>query len=199
MRRLALALLLLSSLSAFADIENILVRNGNTNYMNGSSRMREHVSGYGKHFAYFERNGVAYVVTDAATLDRIDRVLEPQRAIGQRQAALGQDQAALGQEQALLGQEQAKLGQRQAALGARQAGARGEEARRLSARQRELAEEQRELGAKQRELGDRQRVLGDRQRELGDKQREAGREAMAKLEKIFEESIRNNIAFRHRD
>ena len=199
MRRLALVFALLTSASAFAEITNIMVRDGDSSYINGSSRMRQHLSGYGKRFAYFEQNGAGYVITDAAALDRIDAVLEPQRVIGQRQAALGQDQAALGQEQALLGQEQAKLGLQQAALATRQIGARDDQARALSARQRELSEKQRELGNEQRVLGDRQRLLGDRQRVLGEQQREASRKVEVKLEEIFDAAIRNKIAVRHRD
>jgi hypothetical protein len=197
MRALALALALLTATSLFAELKNIMVREGDSSYIHSDGDMPR-ITGYGKNFAYFELDGVAYAITDPETLRRLSATLKPQRDLGKRQAALGERQAKLGEEQAALGGQQAKLGSRQAELASRQIGARRDEADALSARQRELSEAQRELGAKQRELGIRQRALGDQQRELGEEQRVLARQVEAKLKTIFEQSVRSGVAVRHR-
>lgn len=187
MRRilLTLALAVLTGTAVAATVENIIVRDGGHSYINGNGDFRdpslEHR--FGDRYAAFELDGVRYVITDEATLDKIADVIEPQVELGQKQAELGKKQAELGQEQAALGAQQARLG-------ARQAGTRD------SDRQRELAEQQRELAAEQRKLGEKQRELGDEQRELGAQQREAGRRAERELEKIFEKAVRDGIARR---
>jgi len=94
---------------------------------------------------WFARNGHDYFVRDAATLDRLEQLFEPQRALGKQQGALGR--------------QQGELGRRQAAIGRQQADADHEQQRELSRQQRELATEQRALGAKQHELGKRQAEL----------------------------------------
>jgi hypothetical protein len=176
------ALAILTGTAVAATVENIIVKNGDHSYINGDvndSTMRH----LGQHYAAFELDGVRYAITDAATLEKIEKVMAPQVELGKRQAALGERQAELGGEQAKIGAEQARLGARQATT-------------RNEARQRELAEQQRELAEEQRKLGDRQRELGDRQRELGDRQREAGRIAEKELEKIFRNSVASGVARR---
>lgn len=180
MRKLALLLLLALPLSA-ADFRNIIVRDGDHSYVHidGNARDLDHL---GRHFAYFERDGVAWLITDDDTLDELERVMRPQ-------AELGEEQARLGREQAELGRQQAALGAKQAAIGAEQAHARGDRARELQRRQRELADEQ-------RELAEQQRPLAAEQRRLGEKQREAGRIARAKMERIFARAISTGVAKR---
>ena len=170
-----LALLLL-----FATYTNVVIHDHPHSYIHGdSSRVRTDL---GKHYAYFERDGVAYVIHDPATLARLQTILQPQVELGQKQAALGQQQAELGR-------KQAALGARQAELGVQQISARGERANRLSRRQQELASEQNVLAGQQQPLAEQQRILGE-------KQREAGRVARPKMEKIFEEALRSGIAKR---
>ena len=180
MRTLALLLLLALPLSA-ADFRNIIIRDGDHSYvhMDGAERDLDHL---GRHFAYFERNGVAWVITDDDTLEELERVMRPQ-------VELGEEQARLGREQAELGRQQAAIGAKQAAIGAQQAEARGERARELQRRQSELADQQ-------RELADQQRPLAAEQRKLAEKQREAGRIARGKMERIFERAISSGVAKR---
>ncbi|HYR29456.1 MAG TPA: hypothetical protein VEU30_13380 [Thermoanaerobaculia bacterium] len=174
------ALALLAGTAVAASVENIIIRDGNQSFVYGDGDYRN--TSFGDRYASFELDGVRYVITDEATLEELNEILEPQVELGKKQADLGAKQAKLGE-------EQARLGAKQAELGARQAWARDDE-------QRELSGKQRELSAKQRELGDRQRVLGDRQRELGDAQREAGREAKKELEKVFRNAVRSGVARR---
>jgi hypothetical protein len=131
---------------------------------------------------YFERDGVRYVIHDPATIEKVERIVQPQVELGKQQAALGEQQAAIGQ-------KQAEIGRRQAELGVQQISARGEHARRLQRRQQVLSEEQNELAEQQRPLAEQQRILGE-------KQREASRIAKPKLEKIFEEALRSGVAKR---
>lgn len=186
MRKLVLVLLGLFVLTvalplSAATFDNIIVRNGNHSYVH-TNRNAPDVDDLGRQFAYFERNGAGYVIRDAATLQRIERLLQPQ-------VDLGSEQARLGQQQAALGAKQAALGAKQAALGAQQISARGARATELQRRQHELAEQQ-------RELADQQRPLADEQRELGEKQREASRIALGQMEKVFDEAIRSGVAER---
>ncbi|HVG25873.1 MAG TPA: hypothetical protein VND45_17075 [Thermoanaerobaculia bacterium] len=169
-------LLLLTLLAATYD--NIAIHDNGRSYM--EMRGNRELSDLGGRYAYFERDGVAYVIRDAATLDQLRAILRPQVELGEQQAALGRQQAALGE-------KQAAIGQRQAELGMQQVGASGERSRRLHVRQRELA-------AQQSELADQQRPLGEQQRVLGARQREASRVAKPKLEKIFADAIRTGIA-----
>lgn len=181
MRKLALFVLALALPLSAATFDNIIVRKDNRSYMH-TNRNAPDVDDLGRRFAYFERNGVGYVIREAATLQRIERVLQPQNALGSEQARLGQQQAALGA-------KQAALGAKQAALGAEQISARGARSSELQRRQNDLAEQQ-------RELAEQQRPLADEQRELAEKQREASRIALAQMEKLFDEAIRTGVAKR---
>ena len=181
MNKLPLLLLALALPLSAATIDNIIVRKDNQSYVH-TNRNAPDVDDIGDHFAYFEHDGTAYVIRDAATLQRIHRVLQPQ-------VDLGNEQARLGRQQAALGEKQAALGRKQAALGMEQVSARGARARELQQRQHELAEQQ-------RELAEQQRPLGDEQRELGEKQRKASRVALTQLEKLFDDAVRTGVAKR---
>ena len=184
MRKTAFLLVALLALPLFAaDYGTVVIHDGKHHFMNGDSGHDLDTSALGTHFAAFERDGVQYVIRDAATLARLRKVLQPQVALGAQQAKLGSQQAAIGARQAALGSKQAALGTKQATA-------------RSSERQRELAEGQRELAEQQRELADEQRPLAEQQRILGEKQRQAGRESKRQLEKIFEEAIRSGVAKR---
>ncbi|HEX6086444.1 MAG TPA: hypothetical protein VF266_18090 [Thermoanaerobaculia bacterium] len=164
----------------FAAYTNVVIHDHPHSYMNGdSSRVRTDL---GKHYAYFERDGAGYVIYDAATLAKLQTILQPQVELGRKQATLGQQQAELGR-------KQAALGARQAAIGAQQISARGERAHRLSRQQQELSAEQSVLAEQQEPLAEQQRILGE-------KQREAARIATPKMEKIFEEAVRSGVAKR---
>ena len=184
MRRIlgTLALAILAGTAVAATVENIIVRDGDFSYINGDSGKLS-LEKFGDRYAAFELDGVRYVITDDATLDRIGEVIEPQVELGQKQAELGKKQAALGQKQASLGIEQAQLGLQQASAGS-------------ESRQRRLAEEQRQLAEKQRELGDKQQELGEQQRVLGERQRAAGDKAERELETIFRQAVRSGVARR---
>ena len=183
MKKIAL-LVLAFTLPLFADsFINIVIRDGKRSYSNGE-RGDTDLSGLGRHYAYFERNGVGYVIHDDATLDRLQEAIQPQVELGEEQAKLGAEQAKLGQKQAALGQQQAEIGAKQAAHW---------NDREYS---RELQEKQRVLQLRQQELAEQQRPLAEQQRILGDRQREAGRKAKARIDAIFEESLRKGVAKR---
>lgn len=137
--------------------------------------------------ALFEIDGKEFIVTDAATLDRIKQILAPQMELGRKQAALGAEQAKLGAEQAKLGSQQAALGARQAALALDRDAERERD---------ELQRRQSELGREQSALGRQQSELGRRQSELGRQQEAAGREAKKKLSALAEEAVRLGKAAR---
>src|SRR5256885_12542524 len=101
-----------------ASLDSYVLRLGATTSMNGDfdhdavARLQER---YGTRFFWFERDGEAYVVSDAKQIERAMAIVRPQQELGARQAALGRKQAALGEQQAALGLKQAAIGMRQAA------------------------------------------------------------------------------------
>ena len=157
----------------------VVYSDGDITYANGISS--EDLSwlrrAYGHRFAYFERDGHGYLITDPDTLDRIAAVYEPQQRLGRKQADLGQKQAALGRQQADLGREQARIGMRQA----------HDQSESLERRQQELGKEQDKLGEKQDALGRRQEAMGQQQEELS-------RQAEKQIAVIFDQAIRVGLA-----
>lgn len=123
---------------------------------------------------FFRRAGKAYVVRDAATLEKAEAIFKPQSELGRKQGALGRQQGALGRQQGELGRQQAQLA-----------------SRRVSERDRsdELDRQQEELGRRQHELGEQQRVLGEQQSKLGKEQERLGREAQVRFRALVDEAI----------
>jgi len=163
-KRLALAAVVLFALFAGKTDEHcaggkaLVFANGGITFANGISAtdLAALANAYGRHYAYFERNGHGYVITDPDTLDRIAAVYAPQLALGSRQAALGQKQAAIGMNQAKSGMEQARLGIQQV----------HDDSRATERRQQELSKQQDTLGEKQDALGREQTTMGHQQEEM---------------------------------
>ena len=184
MRKLALVLLALVAFpSLAASYGTIVIRDGDRQYSQGDSHDIAASASLGRRYAFFERDGVGYVIRDADTLARTRRIIKPQEDLGEQQAKLGAEQAALGAKQAALGAKQAALGMQQAAAGS------GARARELAAQQNELARAQEKLAAQQQPLAAQQRVLGE-------KQRDAAKIARRELEALFENAVRNGVATR---
>ncbi len=127
---------------------------------------------------YLKRGGKAYVVRDAATLEKARAIFKPQEELGRQQAALGSRQAALGSQQAALGAQQAKLALRHAT-------SRGSD---------DTARAQDALGKQQAELGERQGALGEEQAKLGERQEKLGREARASFRALVADAVRRGLA-----
>jgi hypothetical protein len=132
---------------------------------------------YGHHFAYFERDGQRYVITNPDTLDRIAAVYAPQMNLGRKQTDLGAKQAKLGAQQADLGRQQARIGMRQ-----------------VYDRSQTLARQQTELGKKQDQLGEKQDALGRQQEEMGRRQDDLAKTAEKQMATIFDQAIRTGVA-----
>lgn len=132
---------------------------------------------YGRHFAYMERDGKGYVITDPDTLDRIAAVYEPALKLGHKQAELGQKQAELGRQQADIGREQARVGMRQA-----------------SDHSGSLEKEQKDLERQQDALGEKQETLGRQQEAMGHRQEDLARDAEKQIAVIFDQAIRTGVA-----
>jgi hypothetical protein len=181
MRKLAPLFLLVLALPLFA-FENIVIRDGDHSVSWGRD---PRVAGvHGRQFAYFEKDGTGYVITDQAVLQRL-------MAETREQAEIGEEQARIGNEQARIGALQAEVGAQQAAIGAQQAAASDDRAR-----SRELEAKQRKLQRRQEALAEQQQPLAIQQQELGEKQRVAGLRARAAVQKIFEEALRSGVAKR---
>ena len=159
----------------------VVYSDGDVTFANGISG--DDLSGlrraYGHHFAYFERDGRSYVITDPDTLDRIAALYEPQWKLGRQQAELGRKQAALGRQQADLGREQARIGMEQ-----------------IHDHSQSIERRQNELGKKQDDLGEKQDVLGKQQEALGRQQEDIAHSAEKQIEVIFDQAIRTGVAKR---
>lgn len=168
------------------SLDSYVLRAGDsTTMMNGGfshqalGRMQER---YGARFFWFERDGKAYVVTDAKQIERAISIVKPQQDLGAKQAALGEKQAALGE-------KQAALGQKQAALGAQQATAWRDDALRET-----LSREQEALSRQQDQLGGQQEALGRQQEKLGEEQERLGKQVEQQLGDLATECIRKGLA-----
>jgi hypothetical protein len=183
MRKLALLFLVAFALPSFAATYGpIVIRDGDHHYADGDSDDFAETANLG-HYAFFERDGVGYVIRDVDTLARIRQIVKPQADLGRQQAKVGSEQAALGAKQAALGVKQAALGMKQAATS-------------NDVRARELVEQQRDLSRQQQKLSEQQMPLAEQQRVLGEKQSDAAKASRRQLEKLFDDAIRNGLAKR---
>jgi len=184
-KRLALAAVVLFALFAGKSNEHcaggkaLVFANGGNTFADGISAtdLTALSNTYGGHYAYFERSGHGYVITDPDTLDRIAAVYAPQLKLGSKQAALGQKQATIGIHQAEIGREQARLGIQQI----------HDDSNATERRQQELSKQQDALGEKQDSLGREQSAMGHQQEELS-------RSVEKQLAAIFDEAIRTGLA-----
>src|SRR5687767_8897578 len=109
MRKLPILLVLLA-VPLFADSAKYIFRDGDVAYGHFDGNERAEL---GRHYAYFEREGVGYVIHAPKVLGQLRKITAPQAELGRRQADLGREQAALGAKQAALGAEQAAIGMKQ--------------------------------------------------------------------------------------
>jgi hypothetical protein len=130
---------------------------------------------------YVRRDGLSYVVRDAATLRQAEALFEPQRKLGGQQRALGSRQRDLGAKQRALGQRQAALARAHLS-----GGGWSDEARR----------QQQELGREQRGLGEQQSVLGAEQARLGRQQSELAGQARVAVRALVDDALRRGLAQR---
>ncbi|MGO8732743.1 MAG: M56 family metallopeptidase [Terriglobia bacterium] len=168
-------------------------------------------------FIWFRRNGKAYFIRDAATVQQAKEFFAPQEALGKQQEELGRQQEALGSQQEELGRQmeqvrvevpdltaelqklQAQLDQlhkhggTQEELGSLQ-GALGELQGKLGEIQGKAGERQGEIGAKQGELGARQGKLGEQQGKLGEQQARLAKEASRKMKGLLDEALAKGLA-----
>ena len=180
---LALAIAPAQQASA-ADLSYVLVTShGST--MSGSSddfRRAEHYRAGSAPLLYVRQDGRAYVIRDAAILQRAEAIMKPQQDLGARQGELGAQQGELGSRQGALGAEQGRLGARMADSTPRQMA--------------ELGRQQGELGRRQAELGRQQAALGERQAALGREQARLVQLARPQFRALVTEAIRKGLAQR---
>lgn len=176
---LALAIAPAQQASA-ADLSYVLVTShGST--MSGSSddfRRAEHYRAGSAPLLYVRQDGRAYVIRDAAILQRAEAIMKPQQDLGE----LGAQQGELGSRQGALGAEQGRLGARMADSTPRQMA--------------ELGRQQGELGRRQAELGRQQAALGERQAALGREQARLVQLARPQFRALVTEAIRKGLAQR---
>jgi len=153
--------------------------------MSGSTddfRRAEAYRSGGSPLLFIRADGAAYVIRDAALLQRAEAIMRPQRELGDRQGELGRQQGALGRQQGALGSEQARLGRLMADSTPRQMG--------------ELARQQGELGRRQSVLGAQQGALGQRQGAMGREQARLAELARPQFRALFDEAIQRGLAQR---
>jgi hypothetical protein len=152
----------------------------------------------GRPVFWFRLEDHSYLVTDAETVARASKILEPVRELGARQGAIGAEQGRWGAMQGEYGAIQGRLGALQARVALASVREGGDDPD-LDAMKREIADlrvEARDLGERQRALGERQRVLGAQQGELGRKQGAASRHSFADLRELAHDAVANGRATR---
>lgn len=149
---------------------------------------------------WFEQEGTAYVIRDAATLERVRRTLQPVFDLAEQQGELGARQGELGGEQGELGGRQGELGAEMGRLGAEMGKLGGElaalvsrqvalelgdgdeaaiaeleaEEEAIEAEMDALGEDMDALGEQMEALGEEQEAMGARQAEMGERQAALG-------------------------
>jgi beta-lactamase regulating signal transducer with metallopeptidase domain len=168
-------------------------------------------------FIWFRRNGKAYIIRDAATVQQAKAFFAPQEALGKQQDELGRQQEALGAQQEELGRQMEKVrvevpdmtaelqklmarldqlhkqGGTQEELGDVQ-GALGELQGKLGELQGKAGERQGEIGAKQGVLGAFQGKLGEQQGKLGEQQGRLAEEASRKMKGLLDNALAKGLA-----
>lgn len=185
---LALAAPLATSSAATAQpadrFSYVLLDTGNNdNVMSGSSddfRRAERYRAGRSPLLYVREDGRAYVIRDAALIQRAQRIVALQRELGDRQSKLGDQQGALGNRQAALGAEQGRLGAQMANTPVKYVAS--------------LASQQAELGRRQSELGAQQAALGARQAELGRQQARLAEQAKPQFRALVAEAVERGLA-----
>jgi beta-lactamase regulating signal transducer with metallopeptidase domain len=166
---------------------------------------------------WFRRNGKAYIIRDAATVQQAKALFAPQEALGKQQEELGRQQEALGAQQEQLGKQmeqvrvevpdltaelqkvQAQLDQlhkhggTQEELGDLQ-GALGDLQGKLGELQGKAGERQGEIGAKQGELGAQQGKLGEKQGKLGAEQGRLAEKASREMKGLLDNALAKGLA-----
>ena len=161
-------------------------------------------------FIWFRRNGKAYIIRDAATVQQAKAIWAPEEALGKQQEELGRQQEALGAQQEELGRQmeqvrvevpdltadiqklQAQLDQLHMHGGTQEElaslqGALGELQGKLGEIQGKAGERQGAIGAKQGELGARQGKLGEQQGRLAE-------EASRKMKGLLDNALAKGLA-----
>jgi len=171
-------------------------------------------------FLWFRRDGKSYLLTDPATIARIQAMYKPMEELGRQQEELGKKQEKLGEEQERLGnlqekasvqapdlsRELAELSEATAKLNA----AKGKELTqeqiseleekigdlqgKLGELQGKIGEKQGSFGAEQGRLGAEQGKLGEQQGKLGEQQGKLAREADRQVHAIINQSLSSGKA-----
>lgn len=176
----------------------IVLKGDSNTIMNGSSRDVEQVRRLRKgseDIFWFRRDGKAYIVRDAATLARIEKIWEPIGELGAKQGELGAQQGKFGGKQGALGAKQGALGAKQGALAAQQA-RRGDEAddREIEKRQREIEEEMEEISSQMEDLGHEMEKLGEQMEEMGRQMEAASAKAEKDMQALMVQAVRSGAA-----
>lgn len=151
-----------------------------------------------RNLLWFRRGSERYVITDAATLDRLVDVMAPQEELGRKQGELGRRQGELGRLQGELGRKQGQLGRMQADIARRRArlDQRTTLIGRSSSERDEIARERDHLEARQDEVSELQAELGEQQAELGAEQARVSKEVQRQMTRVAREAIRDGLAKR---
>ncbi len=168
-------------------------------------------------FIWFRRDGKAYLIRDAATVQQGKALWAPAEALGKQQEELGRQQEALGAQQEELGRQMERVrvevpdltaeikkleaeverlhkqGATQEELGDLQ-GALGDLQGKLGEIQGKAGEQQGTLGGKQGELGARQGKLGEQQGKLGEEQSRLAKKASREMKGLLDNALAKGLA-----
>lgn len=172
-------------------------------------------SKFGRHFAWFRRNGQEYVITDAGVLGELRAAMAPQQQVNRMQSAVNSQQSVVNAHQANVNQAQSGVNAMQAVVNRRQdlinklQAAKGdaELIQRLEEALAELRSEkdkgvgqdavnrkQSEVNAMQQQVNAEQAKVNEQQHRVNDEQQRVSAEFSRRIQEIFQSALERGLA-----
>jgi len=163
------------------------------NWDGGQDQSKMHAPGPDR--IYVKKDGKLFVITDAASIAKFKKAMEPVLKIAAKQTALGEQQSKIGEAQSKIGEKQSKLGEEMGKIG-EQMGQQPsqDEMGKLQARMNALQKQMDQLNDQMSEPSKKQDELGRKQDALGKQQDKASAEAEIKIDSIIDDAFARGLA-----
>jgi len=144
---------------------------------------------------FVKKDGKLFVITDAASIAKFKKAMEPVLRIAAQQPAIGNQQTKIGDKQTQIGSKQSKLGEEMSKIGEQMSEQpSSDEMKKLQDRMQQLQAKMDELSKQMDEPSKRQEALGRQQDALGKQQEKASVEAESKITSILDDAFAAGLA-----
>jgi hypothetical protein len=153
-------------------------------------------SQYGAHFAWFRQDSHDYIVTDAATLDRLQDAMAPQLEVNRQQGEVNAHQAQVNRLQADVNSHQEEVNRHQGEVNRQQSLAnRGaEEQSVVNGLQAQVNRQQKDVNGEQGKVNREQSVVNQEQSVVNAAQTRASAEIRQALQTVFDSARTQGLA-----